>query len=195
MKLKKNIPHLLLTLTMVTSLSACSMQRDTTGSTSPTAVENSIEPANIIRRDIQTASYPSNWGTNGSYRAEVTALYDTFLSHQIKFAQAAEILYMEDPNHEESLETYQGHIENIKETLLTADTLSPPQNMVDYHMEMVDNAFIVIWVLNQFEDEFENGLDFATEKDQLIFEGLSTYYSGVSMDLLDSIKEIQNQFF
>lgn len=163
-----------LAFSLLFCLSSCSNITVDTSTSEDTIQEEERVPA------------PITYGSYDTYSEEMVAQMDLFIEEQKKFAQVASALY-QDPQDEVALSQYHEIVENLAVVIRSTETFSPPEELKDLHIALVDASFKSADTLDDFYGILVEGLDFKTEKEKLEYEGLSSYYSKVSTEYVEAM--------
>lgn len=128
-------------------------------------------------------------GTAPVYVGQLMAQYDDFLKKQVPFAQLAQEFY-NNPSDLSMVAPIEVAVEELMEVILHTENLTPPESLVAEHKELVLAAYRLAEVLEEYAEYYTGSLEFASEKQQKMYTGLTTYYSGKSHDYINLLDEI-----
>lgn len=138
------------------------------------------------------ANIPITIGTNPVYYSQVIEQYDNFLKKQVTFAQLAQEFY-NNPSDLSSVAPIEVAVEELMEVILHTESLTPSQSLVDDHKDLVLASYRLAEVLEEYAEYYTGSLEFESDKQRKMYEGLTTYYSGKSKDYIDLLQDISTK--
>lgn len=136
-----------------------------------------------------TANIKVTIGSNPVYYGQLIDQYDNFLALQITFARLAQEFY-NDPSNLSMVDPIEVAVEELMALILVTESLTPPESLVSKHKELVLASYRLAEVLEEYAVYYTDSLEFTSEKQQKMYEGLTTYYSGKSQDYINLLQEI-----